>query len=133
MITECCAIPRALLKGKRGITLDARDTNSSYDYVVVGGGTAGATLATRLAEQSFSVALIEAGGEYELDSLAAVPIADVLPAGSDPTTSSPIDWGFVTKGQPGANYRDIHFARGKCLGGRYEHTVNVREMSQGSS
>ncbi|KAH8706015.1 GMC oxidoreductase [Talaromyces proteolyticus] len=94
-----------------------RDTNATYDYVVVGGGTAGAAIATRLAQQSFSVALIEAGVQYEFESLAALPIADVFPAGSDPTTNSDIDWGFVTKEQPGANNRDIHFARGKCLGG----------------
>lgn len=38
--------------------------NASYDYVVVGGGTAGLTVATRLAQDGrFSVAVIEAGGE----------------------------------------------------------------------
>ena len=38
--------------------------NASYDYVVVGGGTAGVTVATRLAQDGrFSVALVEAGGE----------------------------------------------------------------------
>ena len=91
--------------------------SGSFDYVVVGGGTAGATIATRLAEQSFRVALVEAGGYYEIGSLASIPIADIFPAGSDPNTKALIDWGFVAKGQPGANYRDIHFARGKCLGG----------------
>lgn len=91
--------------------------DSTYDYVVVGGGTAGATIATRLAEQSFSVALIEAGSYYETTSLAAIPMADVFPAGSDPKTSAAIDWGFVAKGQPSTNNRDVHFARGKCLGG----------------
>ena len=94
--------------------------SGSFDYVVVGGGTAGATIATRLAEQSFSVALVEAGTYYEIGSLASIPIADIFPAGSDPKTKSLIDWGFVAKGQPGANHRDIHFARGKCLGGSYD-------------
>lgn len=38
-------------------------TNASFDYVIVGGGTAGLTLATRLAQNgSFSVAVVEAGG-----------------------------------------------------------------------
>lgn len=38
--------------------------NASYDYVVVGGGTAGVTVATRLAQDGrFSVALVEAGGK----------------------------------------------------------------------
>lgn len=92
-------------------------TGHTYDYVVVGGGTGGSALATRLAQNDFRVALIEAGGHYELESLAEVPAADVLPVGSDPNTKSPEDWGFVARDQPGANGRDIHYARGKCLGG----------------
>ncbi|CRG83312.1 choline dehydrogenase and related flavoproteins [Talaromyces islandicus] len=113
----CQAVPHGPPKCILGDILQGCDTNITYDYVVIGGGTAGATIAMRLAEQSFSVALVEAGSHYESQSLAALPIADVLPTGSDPTTSASIDWGFVTKGQPGANKRDIHFARGKCLGG----------------
>lgn len=123
LMAVCQSIPLAQTKRIPRNILQGRDMNITYDYVVVGGGTAGATIATRLAEQSFSVALIEAGSQYETESLAALPVADVLPAGSDPKTSASIDWGFVTKGQPGANYRDIHFARGKCLGGRYVFTT----------
>ncbi|KAL4745051.1 hypothetical protein BDW72DRAFT_199018 [Aspergillus terricola var. indicus] len=90
----------------------------TFDYIVVGGGTAGVTLAVRLAESSHSVALIEAGAYYE-DSwpLAAIPGADVLPVGSDPDANFGADWGFVTAPQAGADGRRIHFARGKCLGG----------------
>ncbi|CAG8386421.1 unnamed protein product [Penicillium salamii] len=92
--------------------------DETYDYVVVGGGTGGSAIATRLAQNNrFRVALIEAGEHYELESLAAVPAADVLPVGSDPNTKSFIDWGFVTTSQSGANGRHIHYARGKCLGG----------------
>lgn len=92
----------------------------TFDYVVVGGGTAGVALVVRLAEASHSVALIEAGSHYELTwPLAAIPGADVLPVGSDPDpgTHVPADWGFVTTPQAGANGREVHFARGKCLGG----------------
>ncbi|CAI7626971.1 unnamed protein product [Penicillium glandicola] len=91
--------------------------DQTFDYVVVGGGTAGNVIATRLAQNDFDVALIEAGDHYELQSVAEFPAAVVLPTGSDPTTSSFVDWGFVTRDQPGANRRAIHFARGKCLGG----------------
>jgi choline dehydrogenase-like flavoprotein len=91
---------------------------STFDYVVVGGGTAGATLATRLAQGSQSVALIEAGTHYESSwALAAIPGADVLPVGSDPNTHLDADWGFVTTPQQHAADREIHFARGKGLGG----------------
>lgn len=92
-------------------------TDATFDYVVVGGGTGGNVVATRLAQKSYKVALVEAGGHYEAQSLAEIPAADVLPSGSDPDTQSPVDWGFVIEGQPGANGRAIHYARGKCLGG----------------
>lgn len=43
--------------------------NATYDYVVIGGGTAGLTIAARLAEDSdLSVAVIEAGGFYQQDN-----------------------------------------------------------------
>lgn len=50
-------------------------TNATYDYVIVGGGTAGLSLATRLAEGNASVAVVEAGGLYETDNgnLSVVP------------------------------------------------------------
>jgi choline dehydrogenase len=45
------------------------DTPTTYDYVIVGGGTAGLTIARRLAANtSITVAVIEAGGFYELDN-----------------------------------------------------------------
>lgn len=50
-------------------------TNATFDYVIVGGGTAGLAIATRLAAANLSVAVIEAGGFYELDNsnLSVVP------------------------------------------------------------
>ena len=43
--------------------------NASYDYVIVGGGTGGLTIAARLAEnKNVSVAVIEAGGFYQQDN-----------------------------------------------------------------
>ncbi|KAJ5239255.1 hypothetical protein N7468_003874 [Penicillium chermesinum] len=106
------AVSAGVLVRKGGPLVD-----QSFDYVVVGGGTAGNVVATRLAQRSFRVALVEAGAYYELDSLAEVPAADVIPVGSDPATPSAVDWGFVAYKQPGANGRDVHYARGKCLGG----------------
>lgn len=94
--------------------------HATYDYVVVGGGTAGITIASRLAENNYSVALVEAGGFYETKSLtASIPGADSLGVGSSIKSSSSIDWQFVAYGVPGANYRDVHYPRGKCLGGSY--------------
>lgn len=43
--------------------------NATYDYVVVGGGTGGLTIAARLAEEEgVSVAVVEAGGFYQMDN-----------------------------------------------------------------
>ena len=45
------------------------DVAVTYDYVVIGGGTAGLVMARRLAaNSSFTVAVIEAGGFYEFDN-----------------------------------------------------------------
>ncbi|CAG8293329.1 unnamed protein product [Penicillium salamii] len=91
--------------------------DATFDFVVVGGGTAGLTIAIRLAEQQYQVAVVEAGGYYEyMYPLARVPAACSLGAGADVRTT-PIDWGFVAHGVPGADFRDIHYPRGKCLGG----------------
>ncbi|RDW79304.1 GMC family oxidoreductase [Aspergillus mulundensis] len=66
---------------------------STFDYIVVGGGTSGLALAVRLA-QSHSVAVVEAGTYYEISyPLAKTPGADVLPVGSDPDATSGADWG----------------------------------------
>ncbi|KAF2151621.1 GMC oxidoreductase [Myriangium duriaei CBS 260.36] len=94
---------------------------AAYDYVIVGGGTGGLAIAARLASNpAITVAVIEAGGLYEVTSpvLASTPGGDVLFCGSDITDNNPlVDWSFVTQPQAGANQRKLHFARGKCLGG----------------
>ncbi|KAF7716523.1 Versicolorin B synthase [Penicillium ucsense] len=92
--------------------------DATYDYIVVGGGTAGVTVASRLAEKGHNVALVEAGGTYEWSRpLSRIPGAATIGIGADVATASSIDWKFVARRVPGANYRDIHYPRGKCLGG----------------
>ena len=95
--------------------------NATYDYVVVGGGTAGATLAARLAEHgAHSVAVVEAGGFYELDNgnRSVVPAYANAFTGADPADVNPrVDWGIATTPQPELRGRRVHMARGKCLGG----------------
>ena len=76
-------------------TLDA-----TFDYVVVGAGTAGLPLATRLAQNgSNSVAVVEAGGIYQIDNgnLSVVPPYMVYFTGTDPEDFNPlVDWGYAT-------------------------------------
>lgn len=110
----------------RGLTL-IPDTvlgvpgNAQFDYVIVGGGTAGLAVAYRLAEAEMSVAVIEAGGFYERDAgnLTTVPAYAVFGAGASPEVGLPgVDWGFVTSPQESLGGRMLHYARGKTLGGR---------------
>jgi choline dehydrogenase len=95
--------------------------NATFDYVVVGGGNAGLTIASRLAEnQTVSVAVIEAGGFYEIDNgnYSVVPGYSSFYTGSDMADYQPlVDWGFNTQPQAGSGGRVLHYARGKTLGG----------------
>ncbi|KAJ5233114.1 Dehydrogenase patE [Penicillium chermesinum] len=92
--------------------------DAQFDYVVVGGGTAGITISARLAQHGFRVAVVEAGGYYELKfPICRVPGAATVGAGSSITTATAVDWKFEVHGVPGAAYRDIHYPRGKCMGG----------------
>ena len=120
------AFPDGLITGNLGALEGAFGVTAAYDYVVVGGGTAGVAMGVRLAESGADVAIIEAGGYYEIGEteFANTPGGDVLFVGSDPADSDPlVDWGFVARNQPGANYRPVHYARGKCIGGRYDFPV----------
>jgi choline dehydrogenase len=77
--------------------------NATYEYVIVGGGTAGLTLATRLAEQQQGgVAVVEAGGFYEVSNgnISQVPASDGAYTGRGEDDWHPlIDWGYVTTPQ----------------------------------
>ncbi len=76
---------------------------ATFDYVVVGGGTAGLTVARRLAaNSSISVAVIEAGGFYEFDNgnLSTIPANTGYFLGTVPTEKNTlIDWEQYTTPQ----------------------------------
>ncbi|RAL59916.1 hypothetical protein DID88_000543 [Monilinia fructigena] len=89
--------------------------DATFDYVIVGGGTAGLTMAARLSEDSeTTVAVIEAGSFYEVTDpvLSSTPAGDSFWIGSSPLDTNPlVDWNFVTTPQAGAAGRSIHYAR----------------------
>ena len=93
----------------------------SYDYIVVGGGTAGLAVAARLVEAGSTVAVVEAGGSYQVEAglTAIIPgFAAAAQVGTSPSDDATlIDWNFVSTPQEGANGRSLRYARGKCLGG----------------
>jgi choline dehydrogenase len=82
-----------------------------YDYVVVGGGSAGCVVASRLSEDAQrSVLLLEAGGE---DSKQEIHV----PAAFSKLFKSEVDWAYYTEPEPHANHRKLYWPRGKMLGG----------------
>ncbi|OWF37530.1 glucose dehydrogenase [FAD, quinone]-like isoform X2 [Mizuhopecten yessoensis] len=91
-------------------------TNSSYDFVIVGAGTAGSVLASRLTEDSdVKVLLLEAGGEETRDPNLHVPLLSSLQKNPD------FEWMYYTVPQKyaamGMNDRTLRIQRGRALGG----------------
>jgi choline dehydrogenase len=84
----------------------------TFDYVVVGAGTAGCLLANRLsADPAVRVLLLEAGGNDDYFWI-RVPIG-YLKTKNNPRT----DWCFKTEPEPGLNGRTVDYTRGRVLGG----------------
>ncbi|MBI4291564.1 MAG: GMC family oxidoreductase N-terminal domain-containing protein [Betaproteobacteria bacterium] len=83
-----------------------------YDYVIVGGGTAGCVLANRLStDPRNSVLLLEAGGKDDWIWI-HIPVG-LLRCIGNPRT----DWCYKTEPDPGMNGRSILYPRGRVLGG----------------
>lgn len=84
----------------------------SFDFVVVGGGSAGCVLAARLSEErGVTVCLIEAGGSGR-SAFVDIPGAIVLAQ-----RSAELNWGFKSAPQKQLNHRRIAYPRGRGLGG----------------
>ena len=86
----------------------------AYDFVIIGGGSAGSALASRLsADPANRVAVLEAGRpDYRWDAFIHMPAALTFPIGS-----RFYDWKYESEPEPCMNGRRIYHARGKVLGG----------------
>jgi choline dehydrogenase len=83
----------------------------SFDYVIVGAGSAGCVLASRLTEDAkATVLLLEAGGKDDVREVS-------IPAAFSKLFKSPRDWAYETEPDPTANNRRLYWPRGKMLGG----------------
>jgi choline dehydrogenase len=91
---------------------DSRARTETFDYVIVGAGSAGCVLANRLsADPSIRVLLLEAGGR-DVNPWIHVPV------GYFKTMHNPrTDWCYKTEADPGLNGRSLDWPRGKVLGG----------------
>ena len=91
----------------------------AYDFIVIGAGSAGCDVASRLSENPHRrVLLLEAGG------------SDAHPAVEDPVRwpsllSGELDWGYQTTPQRHSAGRVVHFPRGKMLGGCHSHNASA--------
>ena len=90
------------------------DHDRRYDYVIVGGGSAGCALANRLsADPSTSVLVLEAGRrDWRFDVYIHMPAALSFPIGN-----RFYDWQYTSEPEPHMGGRRVYHARGKVLGG----------------
>ena len=85
---------------------------TTFDFIIVGAGSAGCVLASRLSEDAASrVLLLEYGGSD------MSPFIQMPGALSIPMNSPQYDWGFHSQPEPHLNNRSLHVPRGKVLGG----------------
>jgi choline dehydrogenase len=98
-----------------------------YDYIIVGGGSAGSVLANRLSDDpSTRVLVLEAGrSDWRIDPFIHMPAALTFPIGS-----RFYDWKYESEPEPFMHGRRVYHARGKVLGG--SSSINGQIFQRGN-
>ncbi|KAF8526922.1 GMC oxidoreductase [Hysterangium stoloniferum] len=97
----------------------------NYDYIIVGGGTAGCVLAYRLSEDpNVTVLVVESGGNNEDQLFSKIPTLFSKMFKSD------ADWAYYTEPQEALDNRKLFWPRGKLLGG--SSSMNAMMFTEGA-
>ena len=98
--------------------------SKGYDYIIVGGGSAGCVLANRLSEDAGASVLLLEAGPRDWHPLIEIPLGM-----GKMHEHRMFDWGFHSEPEPELNGRRIEAMRGKVLGG--SSSINVMAYTRG--
>lgn len=94
----------------------------TYDYVIVGAGSAGGVLASRLSEQgALRILLLEAGPAAQSSEMN-------IPAAFSKLFKSRFDWDYTTEPQAGLCNRTVYWPRGRVLGGCSSINAQIHQV-----
>ncbi len=100
-------------------------STETYDYVIIGAGSAGCTVAETLSRDSDrTVCVLEAGGSDDQTAIRTPMLMQQC------IRSEQLNWGYVTQPQPALNNRELVWPRGKVVGG--SSSINAMHYIRGA-
>ena len=96
----------------------------TFDYVIVGAGSAGSVLANRLSEDAGTTVCVLEAGPRDKDKFIHIPLTWAVKL-----LRSAVDWDYLTEPQKQLNGRQIYWPRGKVLGG--SSSINTQMWVRG--